>query len=144
LPGAEPARAPDPDSKINRDAGGLIVAEVTVVPGQVAPGKSARIHLVLRPNPRLKAHWNNEAEPLRLWVESPKGWQVSDRLLTAAAPKRAVTDEPRTLTFEVVAPPGASGKQRLSVYALYNVCSDADAQCKFLRLDIAVDVAIQR
>jgi hypothetical protein len=143
LPGADPARAPDPDSKINRDVDGLIVAEVTVVPGQVAPGKSARIHLVLRPNPKLKAHWNNEAEPVRLWVDSPKGWQLSDRLLTVAAPKKAVTDEPRTLTFEVVAPSDAAGKQRLSLYALYNVCNDADAQCQFLRLDISVDVVIQ-
>jgi hypothetical protein len=144
LPGAAAARAPDPDNKIHRDVDGLVLAEITVVPGQVPPGKSARIHLVLRPNPKLKAHWNNEAEPVRLWVEAPKGWQVSDRLLTATAPKKAVTDEPRTLTFEVVAPPDASGKQRLPLYALYNVCNDTDAQCQFLRLDITVDVAIQR
>ena len=144
LPSAAAARAPDPDGKILRDVGGLILAEVTVVPGQVRAGKSARIHVVLRPNPKLKAHWNNEAEPLRLWVESPKGWQVSDRLLTANIPKKAVTEELRTLTFEVIAPADASGKQRLSLYALYNVCNDGDAQCQFLRLDVRVDIAIQR
>jgi hypothetical protein len=100
--------------------------------------------VVLRPNAKLKAHWNNEAEPLRLWIESPKGWSVSDRLLSATAPKKAITDEPRALTFEVVIPADASGKQRLSLYALFNVCNDADAQCQFLRLDIPVDLTIQR
>jgi hypothetical protein len=50
LPGAIAARNPDPDNKITRDLGGLILAEVTVVPGQIRPGKSARIHIVLRRN----------------------------------------------------------------------------------------------
>lgn len=144
LPGAATARAPDPDGKILRDVAGLVRAEVTVVPGQIRPGKSARVHIVLRPDPKWKAHWNNEAEPLRLWVEAPKGWRVSERLLTVAAPKKPVTDEPRILTFELVAPADAGGKENLALYALYHVCNDADGQCQFLRLDIPVAVVVRR
>jgi hypothetical protein len=135
---------PDPDGKIHRDKDILIQAETTVVPGQVSPGKSARVHIVLHPDAKQPIHWNNEAEPLRLWVEPPKDWQVSDRLLQVPAPAQAVTTEARTLTFEIVVPPTARGKTRLPVYALYHVCDDAGGQCRFLRLDIPVDVTIER
>lgn len=138
------ARAPDPDGKILRDIDALVSAEVTVVPGQVRAGKSARVHLVLRPNPKKKAHWNNEAEPLRLWVDPPKDCQVSDRLLQAPQPKTAVSDEARTLTFEIVAPPEARGTLRLPLCALYHICDDAGGQCRFLRLDVQVEVRIER
>jgi hypothetical protein len=143
LPGAAVARAPDPNGKIFRAKKGLILAEVTVVPGRVRPGKSARVHLVLRPDAKQKVHWNNEADPLRLWIESPKGWQVSDRLLSAAAPKKAVSDEPRTLTFEVLAPPDAAGEVRMPLYAVFHVCDDVGGECRLLRLDISVNLAIQ-
>src|SRR5262249_38888190 len=40
---------PDPQGKIYRDKDALIQAEATVVPSRVRPGKSARVHIVLRP-----------------------------------------------------------------------------------------------
>jgi len=140
----ETAVNPDPDGKIHRDKDGLIQAETTVVPGQVRPGKSARVHVVLRPDAKQPIHWNNEADPLRLWVEPPKGWQVSDRLLQSPQPARAATTEARSLTFEIVVPSTARGKTRLPVYAVYHVCDDAGGQCRFLRLDIPVDVTVER
>src|SRR5262249_51579816 len=57
---------PDPDGKVHRDADNLIQSEVTVVPGQVRPGKSARVHLVLRPNPKKQIHWNTGRHALSL------------------------------------------------------------------------------
>ena len=57
---------PDPDAKIHRDKDGLIEVETALVPGTVGPGKSARVHIVLRPNAKQQIHWNNEAEPVRL------------------------------------------------------------------------------
>src|SRR5262249_9321156 len=63
------ARAPDPDGKVHRDKDGLIRAEVTVAPARVRPGQAVRVHVVLRPDAKKLAHWNNEAEPLRLWVD---------------------------------------------------------------------------
>jgi tetratricopeptide (TPR) repeat protein len=134
---------PDPDGKVQRDTDGLIQAETTVVPGQVRPGTSARVHIVLRPSAKKKTHWNNEAEPLRLWVEPPQAWQVSERLLQASAPAQAASVEARTLTFEFLVPSTARGKIRLSAYALYHICDDAGGQCRFLRLDIPVAVTIE-
>ena len=34
----------------------------------------------MRPTPGGSAHWNNEVEPLRVWVDTPDGWTV-DRAL---------------------------------------------------------------
>jgi hypothetical protein len=48
------------------------------------------------------------------------------------------------LTFEIVVPTTARGKLRLPVYALYHICDDAGGQCRFLRLDIPVEVTIER
>ena len=67
------AKSPDADGRINRDSKGLIDVEVTVVPSRVAPGQSVQIHMQFRPSAG-KVHWNNEADPLRLWVNAPDGW----------------------------------------------------------------------
>ena len=135
---------PDREGKVLRDQEGLIETEITVIPGRVSPGKSSRVYIVLRPGSKKSILWNNEGEPLRLWVEPPKDWQVSDRLLQAPAPSQAHSTEPRTLTFEIVAPANAPGKIRLPVYALYNICDNAGGQCRFLRLDIPVTVTVAR
>jgi tetratricopeptide (TPR) repeat protein len=135
---------PDPHGTIHRDKDGLIQAETTVVPRQVRPGKSARVQIVLRPNKQQQIHWNNEADPLRLWVEPPADWKVSERILSSSQPAQASTTEARMLTFEVVVPSTAHGTIQLPVYALYHVCDDSGGQCRFLRLDIPVDVTIKR
>jgi hypothetical protein len=145
LPGADKSVVdPDPEGKVHRDHDGLIEAETTVIPGQVRPGKSARVYIVLRPGPKRQTQWNNEGEPLRLWVDPPKDWQVSERLLQSPAPPQAHSTEPRTLTFEIVVPTTAAGNIRLPLYALYNICDNAGGQCRFLRLDIPVKVTIAR
>jgi len=136
------ARAPDPDEKVHRDEKGQVRAEVTTVPARIRPGDAARIHVVLRLDANQKAHWNNEAEPLRLWIDPPPGWQVAERLLTAPAGPKAVSGEVRSLEFEVKAPVKATGKVRLPAYALYNVCDDIGGQCLFLRLDIPIELKV--
>ena len=136
------AHSPDPQGKVRRDEQGLIRAEVTLVPGRVRPGQAVRIHVVLRPEVSRKAHWNNEAEPLRLWIDPPEDWQAAERLLLYSGVKQPVTGEDRALDFEVKAPGRAKGKVRLSAYALYHVCDDAGGQCRFLRLDIPIEVPV--
>jgi hypothetical protein len=133
---------PDPQGQILRDLRGLIVAEVTVVPPHVPPGGAVRVHVTLRPNDRLKAHWNNEAEPLQLWVDPVPGWQVQPQLLTAPQGSQPQTSEPRHLEFELQAAPEASGAVTLTAYALYHVCEDAGGMCSFLRQDIPVIVKV--
>jgi tetratricopeptide (TPR) repeat protein len=137
---AAAARAPDPEGKVLRDQAGLIRSEVAVAPARIRPGDAARIHVVFRLDPAQQAHWNNEAEPLRLWVDPPAGWQVSARLLQAPAVPEPVSREERALDFEVKAPEDARDKVRLGAYALYNVCDDKGGQCRFLRLDVPIEV----
>ncbi|MEX2188485.1 MAG: hypothetical protein WD875_16875 [Pirellulales bacterium] len=139
------AENPDAEGKIARDAAGMIRAEVTVVPQRVKPGESARVHVVLRPNAKSAAHWNNEAEQLRLWIDPPEGTAVSARLVEAGEPPpMAASQEERTLDFEVKIPGDAREDVRVRTYALYHVCDDVGGQCQFLRLDIAVAVPVAK
>jgi tetratricopeptide (TPR) repeat protein len=142
---------PDPLGRIARDVQNLIRAEVTVVPPRVKPGEIARVHVTLRPNEQRKAHWNNEAEPLRFWIDAPDGWKVQPQLLTAPQGRKPETSEPRRLEFEVRAlrrtPYGAAdtnGTSHLAAYALYYVCEDAGGTCQFLRQDVPIPVAIEK
>ncbi len=141
---AKAAKPPDPDGKIHRDEKELIATEVIVVPARVRPGQSASVHVVFRPSDKQKAHWNNEAEPLRLWFDVPEGWQSSQRLLAAPQGNQPETTEVRELNFEVKVPASAQGKVRLTAYALYHVCEDAGGTCLFLRKDINIDVEVAK
>jgi hypothetical protein len=139
----EPARIPqppDPTGQVARDREGWVRAEVTIVPAQVRAGQAARVHVVLRLDAAQHAHWNNEAEPLRLWVDPPPGGKVSDQLLTAARVRRALSDEDRALDFEVKVAQSSSAKVQMSAYACYNICQGPQGQCRFLRLDVPITI----
>ena len=74
---------------------------------------------------------------------SRAGWQVAARLLESAGGKLPQTDEERALDFEIKVPEGAKGKVRLGAYALYHICDDAGGQCRFMRLDIPIEVRVE-
>ena len=133
---------PDPEGRILRDTQELIVVEAAVVPPKVKPGETARVHVILRPNVGRKAHWNNEAEPLRLWIDPPRGWQVDRHLLVAPQGKKPETSEVRRLEFEVRVAEDTRGTIKLNVYALYYVCEGVQGTCKFLRQDIAIPMEV--
>lgn len=141
---AKPAVSPDPDGRVQRVEAKTVTAEATVVPSKVKPGQSARVHVVLRLDPKAKLHWNNEAEPLRLSLDPPEGWAVGERLLTAEVPAKAVTEEDRVLEFEVQVPAKASERGRIPGYALFHVCDSAGGQCRFVRLDFVVEVYVTK
>jgi hypothetical protein len=135
-------KPPDPQGRILRDAQRLILTEVTVVPPQVKPDETIRVHVTLRPDDKRKAHWNNEAEPLKLWIDPPPGWKVQPQLLIAPQGDQPETAEPRHVEFEVRAPADASGTSKLAAYALYYVCEGLGGTCSFLRQDIPVTVTV--
>jgi len=137
-------KSPDPQGRINRDEKELIQSEVTVVPPQIKPTETVRVYVTLRPNSKLKAHWNNEAEPLKLWVDAPRGCKVEPKLLTAPQGNKPETSEPRQLEFEVKAAPQAAGTFKLNAYALYYVCEDVGGVCYFLRKDIPIKIAVDK
>lgn len=140
--GAGDVTSPDPRGRVFRDKQKMILTEVTVVPPRAKPGETLRVHVTLRPNSKLKAHWNNEAQPLRLWIDPPEGFEVQPRLLTAPQGNKPETIEPRRLEFEVRAGAEVGGTFTLNAYALYYVCEDAGGTCMFLRQDIPVTVTI--
>jgi len=138
----EPRTNPDPDGKVMRDAGSVI-SQVVLVPARVPAGQSVRVHLNFRLTAGTSDHWNNEAEPLRLWVNPPDGYAVSEQLLAAELPKAAVSSEERTVGFEIKVPSDASGIVRIPAYALYHLCEDRQGLCRFVRLDVDIEVEVR-
>ena len=140
--GQRNVKSPDPEGLILRDTKGLIMSDVTVVPAKVKPGGTVRVYVTLRPNDKFKSHWNNEAPPLTLWVDPPGGWNVHPQLQVGPRGDQPETTEPRQLEFEINTAKNASGKSKLSAYAVYYVCEGARGQCYFLRQDIAITVTV--
>jgi hypothetical protein len=141
---ATDAAEPDPGGRIDRDLRGYITAEVVQVDHTDPRGRTARMHIVLTPDISIDAHWNNEAEPLTLWMDPPEGWAVSTRRVVYPNPTdSAATTETRAVEFEVKPPPNVTaGDYELSGYALYNVCESAEGVCLYRRQDIRVTVKI--
>src|SRR5438105_3524270 len=54
---AAPAE-PDPHDRVTRDAGHYIGVETAIAPARVQAGATTRIHLIFRPAPGRRAHWN--------------------------------------------------------------------------------------
>jgi tetratricopeptide (TPR) repeat protein len=143
LDAAAPAAEPDPEGRITRDRGEFIRVEVAVAPGQAKAGSPVRLHLVFRPVQERQAHWNNEAEPLRVWLRLPKGWEAEQRLIELPQPRTATSDEVRETSTELRPPAGTPpGPVELTGYALYNVCEGASGTCLFRRQDIRVRIEV--
>jgi tetratricopeptide (TPR) repeat protein len=134
---------PDPQDRITRDAGRYIRVETVVAPAHLKPGATARVHLIFRVDAKHHAHWNNEAEPLRVWVRTPAGWGIDQRLIELPNPRGPATTELRQINFEIRVPANAPpGTTTLFAYALYNVCEDAAGQCLYRRQDISIPVHV--
>ncbi len=133
---------PDPRGRIFRDEKDFIQVETTLVPSALAAGESARVHLVFRPNPEVKAHWNNEAEGLVLWVDPAEGWEVDHSYWTVANPPEVLSQEVRVIEFELRSPEKPEGSMTLPVYALYYVCEDIDGTCLYRRQDIPLQIQV--
>ena len=140
---AETGQSPDPDGRIYRDEKPLIVAESVVVPTVIERGESARIHVVLRPDLSLKAHWNNEVDDLVFWVDPPEGFRVDRRHHTVAIPPEPVSQELRQVEFEIASPENFTGMATILAYALYYVCEDVDGTCLFRRQDVHVELSVR-
>jgi tetratricopeptide (TPR) repeat protein len=134
----------DAQGRVLRDKEGFISTEVALVPPAVPPGASTRVHLAFRPNLQRKAHWNNEAEDLVLWVDAPPGWQVSSRYLTVPNPKAVVSQEIRNIEFELKCPEKAQpGSVKIPAYALYYVCEDVNGTCLYRRQDVGLEIRVR-
>lgn len=132
---------PDPEGQIYRDEAGFITSDVVIVPPEVTPGDSVRVHITLRPHE--KAHWNNEVDETLLWVNLPQGWEAQEQHLTAPKPDTPETTEPRHFEFELrVSADAEAGQATLDAYSLYYICEDVNGMCLYRRQDIAVQLTI--
>lgn len=143
LTDSEKASSPDPDGLLDRDTTGLIEVEAAVVPSRIRSGKSTRVHINFLPAESLQAHWNNEAEPLRVWVDLPEGWGTENPLLSAPQPEEIESVEMRHIDFGILTPAGLDpGTVPITAYALYYVCEGKNGTCQFLRKDIKIHIEI--
>jgi hypothetical protein len=142
---AEDVENPDPEGRIFRDRGEFIDVEIVTVPPVVEPGDVTRVHLVFRTIDERKAHWNNEAEEMVLWVDPPEGWATDARAYTHPIPLEPATTEDRTIEVEVRAPENPErGTVLIPAYALYYVCEDIDGLCVYRRQDLTLHVGVRR
>ena len=133
---------PSDADKIHRDTKPLVRLEKAVAPARIRPGRTARLHLVLRPESSFKAHWNNESRPLAVWLRPPPGVQLAQRFLTVPNPATATSDELRQLETEARVAPNTTGTLRVPGYALYYVCEGVDGTCLYLRQDFEFELKV--
>ena len=139
---AEKLTSPDPTNRITRDAGEFVALNSAVAPIAVKSGESMRLHLEFLPAGK-SSQWNNESEPLQVWLESTDDWQPERPLLTyEGVPGNAESREARKLEVELKAI-GSPGRTKLKGFALYNVCEKIGGQCLLRRQDFAIEVLIR-
>ena len=133
---------PDPGNALALDDG-LIDLEITMVPGTGSHSSAARVHVVMRPDPDRRGHWNNEAGKTSLWVVGPEGMRVDPMpvvfLPTDTLPE--VSDEPRHLEFEVTRSEARGRGGLIKAEVFYYVCEGEAGVCRFLRQAFEVDLA---
>ncbi len=138
---SSPAQAPDPQDRITRDSAHFVRISSVVVPGTIKPGEAARVHLELQPT--MMADWNNEAEPLRIWLQAPSGWSLEKPLIEySLTPAATESHESRRLEVEVQTARPVSDETRLRGYALYYVCEKEQGTCLYRRQDFEVSIRV--
>ncbi len=139
-----PEREPDPRGRLRRDTGDFIAVESATVPAEPSAGESVRVHVAFRPNTRTKAHWNNSVDPLVYWMTPPRGVDVASRAVVAPNADTEVSQETRTVEYDVKLPETAHDRVTIPGYAVYYVCEDVNGVCMYRRQDITVTIPVKR
>ena len=130
---------PDPDSKVTVDTEGLVGVKATCVPAWTEPGKTVRVHLRFAP---LKGEWNNEGQPLRVWLSNSEDIQLSSQMAESPNAAEANSAESRTIEFEIKLADTVQNDVEVSGFALYNTCEKESDQCLFRRMEFVVPIKI--
>jgi hypothetical protein len=130
---------PDPSNRILKDKQGLINSRAVVVPNTSDGNLSARVHVLFTPNPKKKAHWNNEAGDMKVWISPSAGIEVDRKLAVLEVPPQEVSQETRRAEFELRSETQLDRADKLSGYALYYVCEDVNGTCLYRRLDFDIE-----
>lgn len=136
---------PDPEGKISRDIENFIKMEYVVIPSTDKRTNSFRVHINFIPNKTIKAHWNNEVQGMIFWINPPPEWEVDNHYIQQNNPEKAVSNERRSIEFEVKGKePTVPQKVLISSYALYYVCEDVNGTCLYRRQDIPIELNIDQ
>ena len=130
---------PDPGSRIRTDQEGLIRVRSVVVPNTSDGELSARVHILFSPDLGEKAHWNNEAGDMQVWLAPQGNLEIDKKLLVLEVPREEVSQETRRAEFEVRSEAQLRGNMTIPGYALYYVCEDVTGTCLYRRLDFDVE-----
>jgi hypothetical protein len=77
------------------------------------------------------------------WVSPPRAWTIDRRAVVAPNAPATVSQEPRTVEFEVKVPETqAPGATAVPGYALYYVCEDVNGVCMYRRRDVNVPLQV--
>lgn len=134
-------REPDPEGRVLRDKGHFVRIESAVRPDAVRPGETAEVRLTLRPHPDTQAHWNNEMDPVDIWLMPGEGWSLDRQALTAELPSEAWTAETREFTFRATPNRKAlTTSSGLPGYAIYYVGENPEGPVLYRRQDFTVHI----
>ena len=136
---ATEATNPDPNGSIQSDDQILIAVRSTMVPAKIRAGQSARVHLEMEPK---NGKWNNESDPVAIWIEDGDSIQVTRRLITLKNPEAAESTERRVAEFEIKTDKSAD-PTKLNGFALYYACDNDTGQCLYLRQEFSIDIEIR-
>lgn len=142
---APTGEAPEVDSRVPEDSERWIEIDHAVAPATLEAGSSVRVHLILRPNPERKSHWNNEAEPLVVIAGECVGCKIEPTWvrLESTAPLGVTSDEVRRVEFEVTAAAGRETPVTVVLHALYHACTDDDGTCRYLRQRVSLSIPVE-
>ena len=139
---------PDPDNKINLDDK-FVSLSTAAVPNFVTPGKTTRVHVVMSPE---DCKWNNESEPVRIWINKVSGGFATKQAFVIPNPNQKPASTPdsepateskeiRSVDFELKAGKDATECQ-IDGYALYNICESETGTCRLLRQNFSLKVPV--
>lgn len=132
---------PDPKGKLFLDDEGFINLRTTVVPSRVKPGETVRVHVQFQTG---KGKWNNEGQPMQVWLNAPTAGEISQSAFELPAPRTANSNEDRRVEFEYQTPRDAREPVELSGFTAYTVCVNEDGVCRFLRRNFRVVIQLQK
>ncbi len=131
-------REPDPKGRISRgDESSLLVSSM-IVPSTNRKQRAARIHLTLEPNQAEGYAWNNEADPLRIWLASAAGAELAQSLVTLPGPATATSSERRIADVEVRWEADGQRPDTIQGYVLYHACEKESGLCIYRRKDLTI------
>jgi tetratricopeptide (TPR) repeat protein len=132
------AREPDPKGRITRSQESSLLVSTMIVPSTDRTQHAARIHLTLEPNQAAGYAWNNEADPVRVWLASDDGLQLARSLVALPGPATATSVERRIADVEVRWSADSQRPESIQGYVLYHACEKETGVCIYRRKDLTI------